>query len=397
LEAEAPHWPTADLDICVAPIRVPGAARPVPPGVRVDTDLARYRTRWRKAIALAVASCHVLFVRELVDLIRGRRFTPARARACLEVLGQTLLIRRGLQQMLAKYGGDVVVYAYWHTPLTYAAVLLKRTGRVRAVLARGHNSDIYEASTVTHWQPLKRQLIADIDHTWTVSEDGRRELVEVFGGDPGRIGVARLGVTVPVRPGPAPDPDRFRVLSVSSCTPVKQVPMIAEVVARLAHAHPEVPVEWTHFGGGPLLDTVRELADRLQAMHVNLTCSLPGHVENSALMEVLDERAFDVLVNASRAEGVPVSIMEAMSRGIPAIAPAVGGVAELVGADRGWLLSSEVSGSELGAALTSALTDRSSPGRRQVARRFVAEHYDADLNYERFAADLLSRARRTAG
>lgn len=388
---EAALWHVDRLDLTVVPLTMPGPVNPLPAGVGLDTSLARYRTRWRKVVATAVACGHVLLLRELVALVRNRALTPRRVVSSVLVVGQTLLIRRGLRRVLPGVGADVAVYSYWHSPATYAAVLLKRAGRVRSVVSRAHGSDVYEAITPTGWHPVKRQLIADVDHTWTVSEDGARELVERYGADPRRISVGRLGVAVPDTVGPAPELDVFRVLSVSTCTPLKQVPLIARAVARLATVHPGVQVHWTHLGSGPGLGELRELFEDLQATRPNLTGWLPGFVDHEAVTELLSNRAFDVLVNASTSEGVPVSIMEAMSYGVPAIAPHIGGVPELVRPETGWLLSSVVSESELAAALDAALAERGSPDRRAAARELVERQFDSAANYREFADDLVRR------
>jgi len=388
---EAARWHLDQADFTVVPLTMPGPVNPMPAGVHLDASLAGYRTRWRKILAIAFACVHVLLLREVVDLIRHRALTRRRLVTSVLVVAQTLLIRRGLRRVLAGAGTDVVVYSYWHSPATYAAVLLKRAGRVRLVVSRGHGSDVYEAIAPAGWHALKRQTIADVDHAWTVSQDGARELVERYGADPRRVSVSRLGVVLPDRTGPVPDPEVFRVLSVSTCTPLKQVPLIARAVGRLATAHPEAQVHWTHLGDGPGLGELRHLVEELRAARPNLAASVPGFVEHDSVLDLLRDSPYDVIVNASTSEGVPVSIMEAMSYGVPAIAPDIGGVSELVGPDTGWLLSSVVTEEELAAALDRALAERGSPQRRAAARQLVERLFDSAANYREFADDLVRR------
>ena len=54
-----------------------------------------------------------------------------------------------------------------------------------------------------------------------------------------------------------------------------------------------------------------------------------------------------MFINVSSTEGIPVSIMEAMSFGIPVIATAVGGTPEIVNNENGYLLSKDPSAKEL--------------------------------------------------
>ena len=68
---------------------------------------------------------------------------------------------------------------------------------------------------------------------------------------------------------------------------------------------------------------------------------LLGQMKAARIQKIYEERAFDVIVNTSRKEGVPISIMEAMRHGTPVIAPAVGGIPELVTPEVGWLYQPE--------------------------------------------------------
>ena len=390
---EASRWPLDRVAVTVAPLKKPGPVNPTPPGVELDARLSDQRTPARKMLSTAAAALHPLMMREVVSLARARLLSPARLIAALRVVGQTLLVRRGLEQVLGPVGPDVVVYTYWHSAATYAAVLLKRAGRVRAVVSRGHGSDVYEAIAPAQWHALKRQLAAEVDHTWTVSESGATELADRYGVDPARVSVSRLGVVVPPTVGPEPRTDVFRILSVSTCTPLKQVPLIARAVGALADEHPGTAIHWTHLGDGPGLEELRELFARLRTTRPGLDGSLPGFVAHVAVEKLLRTQPFDVMVNASTSEGVPVSIMETMSYGIPTIAPAVGGVPELVRPETGWLLPAPVSEEALARALGAALAERTQLARRRASRALVETQFDSEANYRAFAEELVRRSR----
>jgi hypothetical protein len=97
-----------------------------------------------------------------------------------------------------------------------------------------------------------------------------------------------------------------------------------------------------------------------------------GHRENAAdLMSGLD-----VLVNTSRYEGQPLSILEAMLRGIPVCAPDIAGMEEMIGDDAGGRVIAPEDGDVLGAVLLEMLADP-----RKLANMGVVARERARLLY----------------
>ncbi|MBA4321553.1 MAG: glycosyl transferase family 1, partial [Odoribacter sp.] len=82
---------------------------------------------------------------------------------------------------------------------------------------------------------------------------------------------------------------------------------------------------------------------------------LPGHIKtglmgavgHDELMNYFKTTSIDLFINVSSSEGVPVSVMEAMSFGIPVIATDVGGTSEIVSGKTGLLINSDFSPEEL--------------------------------------------------
>lgn len=75
-------------------------------------------------------------------------------------------------------------------------------------------------------------------------------------------------------------------------------------------------------GDGPLVSTLEALALRLGVQDNIL---FTGYLDNAA--SVISE--FDVYINSSRTEGIPITILEALSRGVRVVASKVGGIPEL--------------------------------------------------------------------
>jgi len=75
---------------------------------------------------------------------------------------------------------------------------------------------------------------------------------------------------------------------------------------------------------------------------------LSGDITKKQVYEYLNKQHFDALINTSSYEGVPVSMMEAMSFSIPVIGTNVGGVSEIIeDGKNGYLLSANPEVSEI--------------------------------------------------
>jgi glycosyltransferase involved in cell wall biosynthesis len=91
-------------------------------------------------------------------------------------------------------------------------------------------------------------------------------------------------------------------------------------------------------GSGPLEAEARRRAQRL---NLDKVVRFYGYVPNKQILEWLACGRVDVVVLASEAEGVPVSLVEALAHEIPAVASDVGGVRELLGDGCGLLVPPE--------------------------------------------------------
>jgi teichuronic acid biosynthesis glycosyltransferase TuaC len=107
---------------------------------------------------------------------------------------------------------------------------------------------------------------------------------------------------------------------------------------------------------------------------------------------LLHMSAADVFVLPSYGEGLPTVIVECGSLGVPVIASAVGGIPELLGADRGTLLP-EISAGAVATALSAFIEGRDAASAAAGRlREHVRANYDVHLN----AARLLSHYRSVA-
>jgi len=87
-------------------------------------------------------------------------------------------------------------------------------------------------------------------------------------------------------------------------------------------------------GDGPERDKLESL---IKEYGLHKSFKLLGHTENMNDFY----KDLDLYINTSIHEGIPMSILEAMSYGLPVIAPHVGGIGEIIGDGvEGYLISS---------------------------------------------------------
>lgn len=300
-----------------------------------------------------------------------------------------------LRERLIGPGADTdVYYSYWNNYAAYALTQAKERGLTGSakVVTRTHGYDLYDERQPFFRQQLKKQTDRSLDRVYFVSEQGRAYYLAYHacaGDGDEKYALSRMGVSDRGL-GPVPDGAALRLYSCSSAVPVKRLGLLIEALALLDG----FPVEWTHFGDGPELEKLKTRADSLLGGKPNVRFTFAGRVPNAELMDTLAGTPFDYCVNVSSSEGLPVSLMEACSFGIPVVATNVGGSAEIAGKGNGVLLPADPSSNEIAAALAAlfALPPEKKLALRQCARELYEREFRAETNYARFADKLLKLA-----
>jgi glycosyltransferase involved in cell wall biosynthesis len=190
--------------------------------------------------------------------------------------------------------------------------------------------------------------------------------------------------------GITPDRSNTEELVVVSCSriaPVKRVHLIAAFAMELAKTN---RVHWHHFGVGESL----ALKEVLQgATNTNFKYTLHGYVENLQLRSFYRSQHVDLFVNLSISEGIPVSIMEAISANIPVLATSVDGNPEAVVEGVSGVLCSVDEAED--AALLSERVRQMLVGRSSslAPREVWRERFDARVNFPVFCKTLVEVAR----
>lgn len=337
------------------------------------------RSRAAKRRALRSALALEILGRTLRSPSNWRPYA-ASARFYLDVLAEGLLRARRLEAWIEENDlGDAVFYDFWFENSTLALAALRHLGVIRCAVSRAHGFDVFDSRWGDKGRVPFREFKAEsLDAVFAVSEDGARYLRGKFGPEVGKVRLSRLGI--PPSPGfPVGTADPPLVVSCSALRPDKRVQDIPAVLRAC-----DRPLRWVHFGDGPERRRVEEAAATLPS---RMTWELRGTIENAAVRRFYATEPVSAFLSLSRTEGVPVSMMEAQSAGIPIVALAVGGVPEIVTAETGAPLPPDAGAATVAAALERAIDPaRFDPERIRAA---FAGRWDASANYGAFADSLL--------
>lgn len=279
------------------------------------------------------------------------------------------------------FGNDGVIYSYRFEYQPYVALLLKKHLPNFKVFSRGHGYDLYEDRHISAYIPLREYLLTHLDKSIMIAQNGVDYLSKKYPQCLDKITVSRLGVTDNGLGAEVNREDGLRIISCSAITPVKRVELIVNALALIK----DIPIVWDHYGEGPLANEVKTLAKEM--IPSNIKYNFHGYIDNPQLLQIYQTKPFHLFLNVSSSEGIPVSIMEAMSFGIPCVATDVGGTNEIV-SDKynGILLAPDFHTDTLVQNLRNFATmdDTCYKKYRTAARLTWSNKYSAEKNYSNF-------------
>lgn len=301
-------------------------------------------------------------------------------------LNSLLVFRRShhvLRRFLKNVGTDsnVVLYSYW----AEAPLFLTSLCRPYQKVVRMHRGDYYLDENYGYL-PLRQEIYDHADLLIPISEHIVNDLRSSYGIADKKIQLHRLGTTNEKEHSANSDPhassDVIRLVSCSRVDPVKRVHLIAEALALYeGNKH----VEWHHFGDGLEFDQLKQKVDMLDTDRISVV--LHGWASQRDIYKFYQDFNVTWLINVSASEGIPVSIMEAMSFGIPVIATDVGGTSEIVNANTGHLLDKSFDIYTLLSQIESCTQDGYRL-KRVAARQIWENNYKANTNYRKLSQAL---------
>lgn len=244
----------------------------------------------------------------------------------IDVLDETRLnffqINKHFHEVLVKFRPDII-----HTHRLKENILgcfaSRKTGRKIPLICTQHGLD--EPQSRLKWKMLSRANIYILSRYFSnivaVSEDMRITLSEKYRLPAGKIVVIHNGTEIPERINREKGKNHFTIGSAGRLFPIKDYPFLIDVAAEVHRNAKEIHFELA--GEGP---DAGKLIERVRRYGLHEIFHIKGFIENMSDFY----NGLDLYINTSLHEGSPMTVLEAMSNGLPIVAPKEGGIKEVV-------------------------------------------------------------------
>lgn len=289
-----------------------------------------------------------------------------------------------LKKELEKHNlSNLVLYSYWFTFWGRLLSILKASSNKKIdFCTRIHGYDYEPSRKENNYIPFRNFEMNQVSKIFSISLYGinviKREYPLFSNIHLSRLGVNDYGMNSNA------NSKVIHIVSCSSLIELKRVHLIIDILQKLT-----IAVKWTHFGNGVLYDDIME---KSKSLPDNIQRCFEGYKPNSYILNFYKTISVDLFINVSSIEGIPVSIMEAISFGIPVIGCDVGGVSEIVNEKTGFLIPKNFDPK----IATDYIEKHAQKSIAEVAtfrtgvKQFWNENYNAEKNYKKFVCQLAS-------
>ncbi len=297
------------------------------------------------------------------------------------------LFYNALEKQVTRADCDIM-YTYWLDFHTLALIQNKATIKSK-IISRAHNWDVYFERTKSGYLPFRKELLRNLDLFCPISENAKNYLCTTLQENFQNIHVSKLGIhAISEDRSIKFNTNKVRIVSISYISPVKRVTLLLDAIA---HIPSTINIEWIHIGPGNDIIHLKEKGHAITKLKPNIAIEFKGFMDIKEVQAFLKNEVIDLHINVSAFEGIPVSIMEAMSCGIPCIATNVGGNAEIVNPKNGTLISKNPTKEEIAAAIIAFynLSVEQKIEKSQQAKQTWELEYNAAINFEKFSKLLI--------
>ncbi len=277
-----------------------------------------------------------------------------------------------------------LVYTYWYNFRPLAFCLHREEFPNMKLITRTHGYDLYNERKPLKRQPFRSFMNQKLDGIFFIAKQGLDYYRQTFTRniDLAKLHYTPLGVKKISSSRRRIAMNKFQLVSCANVIPHKRVDLIAKALSLL---NDNFNIHWTHFGDGSDMPELKTLASELLSNKTNITYWLMGHQNNGDVIRYYSFMDCSCFITTSATEGLPVSLQEALSFGMPIIGTDVGGISEEIDGN-GILLPSDPTPEEVARAITEIynLNGEERLRRRMRSYEIWDERFNIEKNARRF-------------
>lgn len=278
----------------------------------------------------------------------------------------------------------ILLYSYWYNYAVKSLVKLKKSRFPKAkVITRVHGYDLYDERAPLGYHIFRKETEKNIDKIIFACREGMQYyLNNHLNTRTNQCMVSYLGTS----DGKFCKRDRKNKFILVSCSNLIGLKRVSDIIEALASIE-EFCIKWIHFGDGILMDELETYAEELFRTRPNIEYEFKGLSKSEQIKQYYENNQINCFITLSSSEGgAPVSIMEALSFGIPVIGTSVGGIPEEIDEENGILLSKNPTTEEVAAAIEKIHNMDDATYNRTCLHAFNTwkEKFDANKNSKKF-------------
>jgi glycosyltransferase involved in cell wall biosynthesis len=303
-------------------------------------------------------------------------------------LNSILLKNFAREELLASYIKQSaplssLYYSFWTDDWATILSISKEKGHIGNFFSRVHGYDLYAERWPGKITPFRHFQINNVSAIYAVSKDGQHYLQTHYSDHHAKFRLSHLS-TFDNGTGYFNPDGIFTIVSCSRLDKLKRVHLIAESLKSITF-----PMKWVHFGDGKEMSIIKELCASLPE---NIKVELKGNVSNKMILDFYKSTSVNLFISISETEGgVPLSLQEAASFGIPLLGTSTGGVVEIVNEKTGVLLPVNFQMEDLVSVIKNFKgADKNTISFRSGVREFWKHSFNALTNYTNFYESIIN-------
>lgn len=275
----------------------------------------------------------------------------------------------------------IVFYSFWCNYNASVAVKLHKKYKKSIAISRAHYRDLYVSLNEQNSLQRRTYLYDNLNMVFTSSLHGYRYLVKYYQNLKDKFQISYLG-SIDFGENNNKSVECFKIITCARLVENKRVILVAKAIEKLVEKG--VCIEWTIVGDGPKRDELRKFI--YKKLPLDCIRNL-GELKHDELIKLYMTEYFDLIINTSISDGLPVALIEALSFGIPILLTDAGPNVETVESGKnGFIIPNTSSYVELANAIEHIikLPYDEYKTMRNHSRKHWLSNFDARIVYNNF-------------